>query len=78
MQNMLGNYRRLVLLNADSPDDGDWRETAERMASVFSLEKVEITGTHTWIERLLSGARDEDFLVITPGTEIELSMLLDM
>ena len=78
MQSMLGNYRRLVLLNTDLRDGGDWRETAERMASVFSLEKVEITGTHTWIEKLLSGEWNEDFLVIPPGTEIELSMLLDM
>jgi len=78
MQSMLGNYRCLVLLNTGLPDGGDWRETAKRMASVFSLEKVEITGTHTGIERLLSGAWDEDFLVVPPGTEIELSMLLDM
>lgn len=77
MRSMIGHYRHLVLLDTGLPDGGDWRETADRMASAFSLEKVEITGTHTWIEKLLSGAWDEDFLVIPPGTEIELSMLLD-
>jgi hypothetical protein len=78
MQSMLGHYRRLVLLETGLPDGGNWRETAEAMASAFSLEKVEITGTYTLIEKLLSRTWDEEFLVIKPGTEIELSMLLDI
>ena len=78
MRSMLGNYHRLVLLNTGLPDGGNWREVADRLATALSLEKVETTGTHAWIEKLLSGAWDEDFLVIPPGTEIELSMLLDI
>lgn len=78
MRSMLGHYHRLVLLNTGLPEGGDWRETADRMAAAFSLEKVEVEGTYALIEKLLSGTWDEDFLVITPGTEIELSMLLEM
>jgi hypothetical protein len=77
MRSMIGHYRRLVLLDTGLPEGGDWQETADRMASAFCLEKVEITGTHNGIEKLLRGAWDEDFLIIPPGMEIELSMLLD-
>jgi len=52
MRSMIGHYRRLVLLNTGLPDGGHWRETAVRMASAFSLEKFNITGTHALIERL--------------------------
>ena len=78
MQSMMGQYHRLVLLDTGLPEGGDWRETADRIAAAFALEKVEIKGTYALIEKLLSGAWDEDFLVIKPGMEIELSMLLDM
>ena len=77
MRAMLCNYHRLVLLNTGLPDGGNWREAADRLATALSLEKVETMGTHAWIEKLLSGAWDGDFIVIPPGTEIELSMLLD-
>lgn len=76
MRSMLGYYRRLVLLNTGLPDGGDWRETADRAASAFSLEKVEVAGTHALLEKLIGRAWDEDFVVVPPGVEIELAMLL--
>lgn len=77
MQSMIGHYRRLVLLETGLPDGGDWRERADRMAAAFSLEIIKIAGTYTLIEKLLRGAWDGDFIVIGPGAEIKLCMLLD-
>jgi len=77
MQSMIGHYQRLVLINTGLPEGGDWRETADRMAAAFSLEKVEIKGTYALIEKLLSGVWDQDMIVVQPGREIELSMLVE-
>lgn len=76
MRGMIGNYRRLVILDTGLPRCGDWRETALSMASAFALQPVEVKGTCALIEKLLRGAWDEDFLVLAPGAEIEWSMLI--
>jgi hypothetical protein len=76
MQSMLGHYRRLALLNTGLPEGGDWREITARMASVFSLETIAIDGTHAWLEKLLAGRWDEDFLLFPPGRQIDLTRML--
>jgi hypothetical protein len=70
MEQMLGNYSRLALVNTGHHDMERYRDYAQRTASRFQLRYEEIPGSNALVKRMLSGSWDGDFVVAHPGETI--------
>jgi hypothetical protein len=70
MGKILKNYTRLALINTGQYEIGRYRAYSQRMAERFGLRHEEIPGSNALIERMLSGAWDEDFVVARPGDTV--------
>jgi hypothetical protein len=71
-QMMMGNYKRLALINTGQYDLERYRAYAQMTAERFRLRYEEIPGSEMMVRRLLFGPWDEDFVVIPPGEKITL------
>jgi hypothetical protein len=75
-QAMLGNYRRLALIDTGSYDLERYRATARATADRFGLRFEEIEGSPDLVRRLLEGPWDEDFVVLQPGERFTLEQFV--
>jgi hypothetical protein len=64
---MLGNYRRLALINTGQYELETYRDYARRTAERFGLRYEEIEGSDTLVRKMLFGPWDNEFVVIRPG-----------
>ena len=64
---MMGNYRRLALINTGQYELEKYREYTRRTAERFGLRFEEIEGSDALIRKMLFGPWDEDFVVLAPG-----------
>jgi hypothetical protein len=70
MQQMLGNYTRLALINTGHDDMERYQDIARRTAVRFRLRYEEIDGSNALVRKLLGGPWDSDFVVAQPGETI--------
>jgi hypothetical protein len=76
---MMKHYDRLVYIRTphmETPDSD--RVYAEELARRLELHYVEIEGTSLWLQRMMNGEWNEDFVVVQPGERIELKDFLDI
>lgn len=71
---MIKNYSRVGLIDTGSYDLGHYAEYSKKVAATFGLKLEIISGTTTFLERLLYGPWDETFIVLEPGQEIRREM----
>lgn len=64
---MMGNYRRLALINTGGYGLEKYREYARNAAARFGLRFEEIEGSQSFLRRLILGPWDGDFVVLEPG-----------
>ena len=62
---MLAHYKKLAFVDTGC---GDVSREIRDLAQTLNLEYVHIPGTLTWLEDLLTGNRDDRFLIIPPRT----------
>jgi hypothetical protein len=64
---MLGNYKRLALINTGQYELERYREYARRTAERFGLRYEEIEGSDALVKKMIFGPWDDDFVVVQPG-----------
>ena len=64
---MLGNYKRLALINTGQYELENYREYARRTAERFGLRYEEIEGSDALVKKTLFGPWDDEFVVLEPG-----------
>jgi len=69
---MLGNYKRLALINTGQYELKNYREYARRTAERFGLRYEEIEGSDTLVKKTLFGPWDDEFVVLEPGETFTL------
>lgn len=67
---MLGNYKRLALINTGLYELERYRAYARRTAERFDLRYEEIEGSDTLVKKMIFGPWDDDFVVVQPGEMI--------
>jgi hypothetical protein len=70
---MYKNYTRIVLINTGNYRMDDFRDFARAMADFLDLEYVEIPGSNRMLEKMLAGDWEPEFLVVPPGTPVDLA-----
>jgi Protein of unknown function (DUF1638) len=73
---MLGNYKRLALINTGQYELERYREYAQRTAEKFGLRYEEIEGSDVLVKKMLLGPWDEEFVVLAPGETFTLQPFL--
>jgi hypothetical protein len=69
---MMGNYRRLALINTGQYELEKYRDYTRRTAEKFGLRFEEIEGSDALLQKMLLGPWDEEFVVIEPGESFAL------
>jgi hypothetical protein len=67
---MLKNYTRLVFINTGKYEVEHYREYSKQTAARFDLKFEEIKGATTFVDKMIKGPWDEEFIVAPPGHEI--------
>jgi hypothetical protein len=73
---MMGNYRRLALINTGQYELEKYREYTRRTAEQFGLRFEEIEGSTALIKKMVLGPWDEEFVVLEPGQTFVLDQFL--
>ncbi len=69
---MMGNYKRLALINTGQYELEKYREYSRHTAEKFGLRYEEIKGTDCLIRKMIFGPWDDEFVVLEPGEEFRL------
>lgn len=77
-QVMMGNYKRLALINTGQYELEKFREYTKNTASKFNLYYDEISGSDTLVRKMLYGPWDEEFVVLEPGGTFRLEQFLQL
>ena len=75
---MMGNYKRLALINTGQYELEQYREYTRRTAEKFGLRFEEIEGSDELLRKTVLGPWDEDFVVIGPGESFTLDHFMPM
>ena len=73
---MMGNYKRLALINTGQYELEKYRDYARRTAEKFGLRYEEIEGSDTLVRKMLDGPWNHEFVVIGPGETFKLQQFL--
>jgi hypothetical protein len=69
---MMGNYKRLALINTGQYELERYRQYAQKTAEQFGLRFEEIEGSDSLLRKMLFGPWDDEFVVIEPGETFNL------
>lgn len=69
---MLGNYKRLALINTGQYELDRYREISRQIADRFNLRYEEIEGSNALVRAMLYGHWNDDFIVLKPGESFRL------
>jgi hypothetical protein len=75
-QKLMGNYKRLALINTGQYELEKYRAYARETAERFGLRFEEIEGSDALVKQMLFGPWDEDFVVIEPGESFTLEQFM--
>ncbi|MBN1579963.1 MAG: DUF1638 domain-containing protein [Anaerolineae bacterium] len=73
---MMGNYKRLALINTGQYELEKYREYTRCTAEQFGLRYEEIQGSDTLVRKMLYGPWDDEFVVIESGQTFSLEQFL--
>jgi hypothetical protein len=69
---MMGNYKRLALINTGQYELERYRQYAQKTAEQFGLRFEEIEGSDSLLRKMLFGPWDDEFVVLEPGETFNL------
>jgi len=75
-QVMMGNYKRLALINTGQYELEKFRDYTKNTAAKFNLAYDEIPGSDALVRKMLYGPWDEEFVVLEPGETFTLGQFL--
>lgn len=75
---MMGNYKRLALINTGQYQLDRYRDYTRHNAERFGLRYEEIQGSDALVKKMLFGPWDDEFVVIEPGETFALRQFLRM
>jgi uncharacterized protein DUF1638 len=64
---MMGNYKRLVLINTGQYELEKYKDYTHKTADKFNLRYEEIEGSNALVKKMIFGPWDDEFVVIYPG-----------
>lgn len=64
---MMGNYKRLALINTGQYELEKYRDYTQKTAAKFNLRYEEIEGSDALVKKMIFGPWDDEFVVINPG-----------
>jgi hypothetical protein len=67
MNQMLGNYKRIVFINTGLSELDKYRAEAKAIADRFGLRYEEMEGSDKLIRKMISGTWDDNFVIVKPG-----------
>ncbi len=73
---ILNHYKRLGIIETGAYENSEFLEKSKLVAEDLKLMRQIIPGTLSYLEKLLSGPYDEDFVIIRPGETISLDHLM--
>jgi hypothetical protein len=73
---MMGNYKRLALINTGQYELEKYREYTRRTAKQFGLRYEEIEGSDALVRKMIFGPWDDEFVVLEPGETFDLRQFL--
>jgi hypothetical protein len=73
---MLGNYKRLALINTGQYELEKYRDYAKRTAERFGLRYEELEGADTLVRKMLLGPWDDEFVVLESEETFTLQQFL--
>jgi hypothetical protein len=73
---MMGNYKRLALINTGQYELEKYREYTRQTAERFGLRYEEIEGSDSLVKQMLFGPWDDEFVVLEPGETFSLQQFL--
>lgn len=73
---MMGNYKRLALINTGQYELEKFREYTKNTAAKFNLAYDEILGSDALVRKMLNGPWDEEFVVLESGETFTLEQFL--
>ena len=73
---LMGNYKRLALINTGQYGLEKYREYTRRTADEFGLRYQEIQGSDLLVKKMLLGPWDDEFVVIEPGEIFTLQQFI--
>jgi len=71
---MMGNYKRIALINNGAHNMSSYRAYGKRISDFLGFSFEEIFGSTQWLEKLISGNWDENFVVVEPGERVDPEM----
>jgi hypothetical protein len=72
LKRMLKHYRRLVYIDMGDGNQDQYRKFSRRAARELKLDYQQISGTKDFMEKILKGPWDDDFIVAPPGYTISI------
>ena len=73
---MMGNYKRLALINTGQYEIEKYRAYSKDTAEKFNLKYEEIDGSDALVKKTLFGPWDDDFVVIQSGETFTLNQFM--
>ena len=70
---ILANYTRVAVIDTGTYDLEKLRDYLETAASFYGLPIEYLPGSLRFLEKLVGGEHDEEFIVVEPGQELEES-----
>jgi hypothetical protein len=70
-QTLFGHYKRLGIIDTGAYDVKEFAKKAEKVAEDLKLVPRIIPGCSAYLEKLLTGPYDDDFVIINPGETVD-------
>jgi hypothetical protein len=70
---ILANYTRVAVIDTGTYDLDSLRDYLETAAAFYGLPIEYLPGSLRYLEKLVHGPHDHEFLVVEPGDELEES-----
>ncbi|WP_411678665.1 DUF1638 domain-containing protein [Clostridium thailandense] len=72
MQVMFKNYERIMAIETGTYDAAAFFEICKKVSADLELKPESCSGTTAWLEKLLTGPYDENFLISEPNSVIRI------
>ncbi|MCL5072097.1 MAG: DUF1638 domain-containing protein [Actinobacteria bacterium] len=76
IEEMLKNYKRMVFINTGNYNPEKWRQIAIKEADKLNLKFEEIRSSGIFLNKIIKGDWDKDFIIVRPGQKVTFEMFL--
>jgi len=76
MRTMFGHYTRVLFINTGHQDPSKCREHSRQMAQQFGLRYEETNGSRVFLEKMIRGPWDREFIFVKPDETVTIEQFL--